>query len=42
MKFINEQGHKASQVLAKSRGAFPNFPGSIYDKKGEAPSGTPL
>ena len=36
MGFINEQGHAASQALAKSRGAFPNFKGSVYDKKGEA------
>ena len=37
MAFINEQGHAASQTLAKSRGAFPNFKGSVYDKKGEPP-----
>ncbi|MDP2853318.1 MAG: vitamin B12-dependent ribonucleotide reductase [Smithellaceae bacterium] len=36
MGFINEKGHTASQALAKSRGAFPNFKGSVYDKKGEA------
>ncbi|KAF0159404.1 MAG: ribonucleoside-diphosphate reductase alpha chain [Syntrophaceae bacterium] len=35
MGFINEQGHAASQALAKARGAFPNFKGSVYDKKGE-------
>jgi len=34
MGFINEQGHAASQALAKSRGAFPNYQGSVYDKKG--------
>ncbi len=34
MHFINEQGHAASQALAKTRGAFPNFKGSLYDKKG--------
>jgi ribonucleoside-diphosphate reductase alpha chain len=37
MRFINERGHAASQMLAKSRGPFPNFKGSIYDKKGEPP-----
>ena len=37
MQFINEQGHSASQELAKKRGAFPNFKGSIYDKKGQPP-----
>jgi ribonucleoside-diphosphate reductase alpha chain len=37
MRFINEQGHTASQALAKSRGVFPNFKGSVYDKKGEPP-----
>lgn len=30
MKFINETGHKASQELAKARGAFPLFDESIY------------
>ncbi len=30
MKFINEKGHKASQELAKVRGAFPLFEQSIY------------
>lgn len=33
MRFINEQGHFASQELAKTRGAFPNFSGSLYDKR---------
>ena len=37
MQFINEQGHSASQELAKKRGPFPNFKGSIYDKKGQPP-----
>ena len=37
MQFINEQGHSASQELAKQRGPFPNFKGSIYDKKGQPP-----
>ena len=37
MGFINEQGHAASQALAKTRGVFPNFKGSVYDKKGLPP-----
>ncbi|MEW6076686.1 MAG: vitamin B12-dependent ribonucleotide reductase [Thermodesulfobacteriota bacterium] len=37
MRFINEQGHEASRALAVSRGAFPNFKGSIYDQRGETP-----
>ncbi|MGB5217044.1 MAG: vitamin B12-dependent ribonucleotide reductase [Smithella sp.] len=37
MKFINDQGHVASQELAKKRGPFPNFKGSIYDQKGQQP-----
>lgn len=37
MRFINEEGHNASRELAGKRGPFPNFPGSIYDKKGEPP-----
>src|SRR5258708_6248206 len=30
MKFINEEGHKESQMLAKERGAFPMVKDSIY------------
>jgi len=30
MSFINSEGHKASQDLAKVRGPFPNFKKSIY------------
>jgi ribonucleoside-diphosphate reductase alpha chain len=30
MSFIQEKSHAASQKLAKDRGAFPNFPESIY------------
>lgn len=30
MKFITEEGHRASQDLAKVRGPFPNFKKSIY------------
>ena len=37
MQFIKEQGHLASQELAKQRGPFPNFKGSLYDKKGLRP-----
>lgn len=32
MKFINDEGHKASQELAKERGAFPMWKESIYAK----------
>jgi len=34
MKFINDISHEESMVLAEERGAFPNFAGSRYDKKG--------
>lgn len=34
LKFIKEEGVKASSELAKRRGVFPAFEGSIYDKKG--------
>ncbi len=37
MKFINDEGHLASQELGKKRGSFPNYKGSIFDKKGAAP-----
>lgn len=37
MKFINDEGHAASRTLAKTRGAFPNFKGSIYDRPGAEP-----
>jgi ribonucleoside-diphosphate reductase alpha chain len=30
MSFIQMEGHKASEQLAKERGAFPNFEGSIF------------
>jgi ribonucleoside-diphosphate reductase alpha chain len=34
LKFIKEEGIKASSELAKTRGVFPTFHGSIYDKRG--------
>jgi ribonucleoside-diphosphate reductase alpha chain len=37
MGFITEEGHSVSRILAAARGAFPNFKGSLYDKKGEPP-----
>ena len=37
MKFINEEGHAASRELAKERGPFPNFEGSVFDKPGHEP-----
>lgn len=36
MGFINQEGHAASRDLAKKRGEFPNFKGSVFDtEKGE-------
>ncbi len=32
MKFIQEKSHAASERLVAERGAFPNFPGSMYKK----------
>ncbi len=37
MKFINDEGHAASRELARTRGPFPNFTGSTYDKPGLDP-----
>ncbi|PLX92508.1 MAG: ribonucleoside-diphosphate reductase, adenosylcobalamin-dependent [Desulfuromonas sp.] len=34
MKFITEEARKMSQELAAERGNFPNFTGSIFDRKG--------
>lgn len=34
MKFIRDKSHEASQKLAKKRGVFPNYKGSIWDKMG--------
>ena len=35
MKFIKTEGHRASQQLGRERGSFPNFKGSLWDKKGK-------
>ncbi len=37
MKFITDEGRTMSEELARERGAFPNFKGSIYDRPGQAP-----
>jgi ribonucleoside-diphosphate reductase alpha chain len=37
MKFINDRGHQESQHLAKTRGAFGNWKGSIWDTKYNVP-----
>lgn len=37
MKFIREEAIKKSQELAEKRGPFPEFPRSIWKKKGYAP-----
>jgi len=34
MKFIQEEGRKVSVSLARERGVFPNFEGSVYDREG--------
>jgi ribonucleoside-diphosphate reductase alpha chain len=34
MRFIREQGRAASEELARERGVFPNYPGSLYDLPG--------
>ena len=37
MKFITEEGHNASRDLARQRGPFPNFAGSLFDQRGDSP-----
>jgi len=37
MGFINDEAKVASRELAKTRGAFPNYKGSIYDTPGAEP-----
>lgn len=37
MQFINDEGHAASRELGRTRGSFPNFTGSVFDKKGALP-----
>ena len=34
MSFIQSESHKASQQLAEERGVFPNWKGSVWEKKG--------
>ncbi len=34
MKFIQEESHKASQELAEEKGVFPNWKGSVWEKRG--------
>ncbi len=34
MSFIQNESHKASQQLAEERGVFPNWKGSVWEKKG--------
>jgi ribonucleoside-diphosphate reductase alpha chain len=34
MKFVHDEGIKMSVELAKERGSFPNFHGSVWEKKG--------
>lgn len=40
MGYIQKEAHKASEELAKERGVFPNYKGSIYDGKIELRNAT--
>ncbi|MCK4739308.1 MAG: vitamin B12-dependent ribonucleotide reductase [Deltaproteobacteria bacterium] len=40
MGFVQKRGHEASENLAKERGSFPNFKGSIFDGKHEMRNAT--
>ncbi len=37
MKFINDEAHNAGEALAEDRGCFPNWQGSLWDKKHHRP-----
>jgi ribonucleoside-diphosphate reductase alpha chain len=37
MAFVNDEGHNASRELARERGPFPNFNGSVFSQRGEPP-----
>lgn len=37
MKVIHDEGHEASRILARQRGPFPSFKGSLFDQRGEDP-----
>ena len=41
MAFINDEGHEASMVWPKNRGAFPNFEGSLFDQREKPQSEMP-
>jgi ribonucleoside-diphosphate reductase alpha chain len=34
MSFIEKEGHRMSQELGRARGSFPNFRGSLWERKG--------
>ncbi|MEW6252137.1 MAG: adenosylcobalamin-dependent ribonucleoside-diphosphate reductase, partial [Planctomycetota bacterium] len=33
MQFLNDQAHRSSEQLARERGCFPNWPGSVWDTR---------
>ena len=37
MRFLNDESHHYGEKLAKERGCFPNWPGSLYDTKYHRP-----